>query len=136
MAKSITRAAFSALSPTAQGEHVRSGGIVVDAPGFGEHEPAGIINGLDRMRAGTHAQREWADRVAARWEDGGFPKMRPEPAKQDATTGGSQPVKEGGGEVLSRKEVFAHLLAGGSAAGLPAEFVADYERSKAALGWR
>lgn len=49
------------------------------------------------------------------------------------------PVAEPEPAGLSRGAVFAHLRAGGDPAALPKEaepFVADYQMSKQALGWR
>ena len=60
MAKTIDRAEFDRLNPTAQGEHVRSGGIVSDP--FAGHTPRFLADGLDRARAADHAMREWAAR--------------------------------------------------------------------------
>jgi hypothetical protein len=116
--RTISRAQFDVLSPSAKADHVSNGGKLVDA--FADHTPAFLADGLDRMRAGSHAEREWAARYEGHFAKFGFPQMRPT-EKQEAAPA-----------TPSRAEVFALLLAGGSREGLPAELVEDFDRSSAA----
>lgn len=104
-------------------------------PSFGSNL-ASVMGDIERFRTQQRNQREAAIREAADRQSVGIGRLRGVMPSNDGLFGASAAGAPAEPVPMSRGQAFDLLRAGGSRDGVSAEFLADFEVSKQALGWR